>query len=281
MPRISYLFFLFLALRFFACEEIPPTLNPGGGNNNGGNTPVEEQQRQVLIEEFTGVRCVNCPAGSDAIEALLNIHGEQLVAVGIHAGFFAVPYAESNENLATDAGAAILSFVGEPLGYPTAVVNRTQFDGEESLQLAQSQWAGYIAQELLTPPSVKIEILPDYNSDDRSLDVSTKLYVQETLTNPDIRLTVYITENNIEDAQLTPDGLQVDYNHKHVFRDVLTAVSGDVLGEAFTANTTIERDFTFTLPDHWVAEECHVVAFVHLGGGSKEVLQAHEEAVVE
>jgi hypothetical protein len=242
---------------------------------------VEEQQRQVLIEDFTGVRCVNCPAGSEAINALLNIHGERLVAVGIHAGFFARPYDESNEDLSTPTGESILGLLGEPQGYPAAAINRTLFSGEESVFLGQNQWAGYIAEELLTPPSVKIEILPDFNTDDRTLDLTTKLYLQENIDFPDVRLTVYLVETNIIDAQLTPDGLKTDYTHKHVFRDAISAFDGDLLGEDLTANTTISRDFTYTLPDHWNADECSVIAFVHRGGGSKEVLQAHEVKIVE
>jgi hypothetical protein len=81
---------LFVIAAFFntGCEEIPPTVTPFMGETPDTVVDVTSQQRQVLIEEFTGVRCVQCPAGAAEIETLLALHGDQLVAVAIHAGDF-------------------------------------------------------------------------------------------------------------------------------------------------------------------------------------------------
>ncbi|PSR15255.1 MAG: hypothetical protein DA408_02225 [Bacteroidetes bacterium] len=279
----SKYFFYSLLISFvllgFACDEVAPVLNPI--DTGGGPVPVAEQERQVLIEEFTGVRCVNCPAGSAAIEALRAVYGVKLVAVSIHAGFFAQPYAESQENLATPIGNSILSLLGEPLGYPTAVVNRTRFNGEENRQVGQSTWAGYIAEELQHAPQVKIDLQRTYNEATREVTVRADLYIVENITDPDVRLTVYLTENNLSDSQLTPAGQQNDYIHKHVFRTALGAFDGDQLSESLVAGAVVSRSFTYTLAANWNPEECHIVAFVHRGGSDLKVLQAHEVGVVE
>lgn len=270
---------LFILLSF-SCEEVAPVLNPGG-DGPGEDVPVEDQMRQVLIEEFTGVRCVNCPAGSEAIEVLLNTYGQQLVAVSIHAGFFAVPYPESDGELETAAGSSILSLLGEPLGFPTAVVNRKRFDGEENRQIGQSSWPGYIAQELVGNPAVKIDIIPAYNEATRELAVDVDLYVEENVAADDLRLTVFITESNIKDPQLTPAGTDLEYTHKHAFRTAITAFDGNTLSDTFTAGAVVSRSFNTTLPTLWNANECHVVAFVHQGGSTLDVIQAHQVDVVE
>ncbi len=270
---------LFILLSF-SCDEVAPILNPGG-NGPGEDVPVEDQMRQVLIEEFTGVRCVNCPAGSQAIEVLLNTYGQQLVAVSIHAGFFAVPYPESDAELETSVGSSILSLLGEPLGFPTAVVNRKHFNGEENRQIGQSSWPGYIAQELQGDPEVKIDIIPTYNEATRELAVDVDLYVEENVAAEDIRLTLFITESNIEDPQFTPEGTNYNYIHKHVLRDAITAYDGNTLSEIFTAGSVVSRSYSTTLPLLWNANECHVVAFVHRGGGTLDVIQAHQVDVVE
>ncbi|MEZ4984108.1 MAG: Omp28-related outer membrane protein [Saprospiraceae bacterium] len=267
---------LFIGL---SCEEIPPVLNPAGGG--GGSGSVENQPRQVLIEEFTGVRCVNCPAGSEAIQAIVDAYDGRAIAVGIHAGFFAVPYPESNENLAVPTGASLLSLLGEPIGYPTAVINRRHFDGEENRQTGQGTWAGYVAEELATDPLVKIDIQPTFDATSRELTINTGLYVQENITFEDVRVTVYLTEDNIQDPQLTPDGVNYDYNHKHVFRAAASAFDGDQLTESLTAGAVINRTFSLTLADHWKENDCHVVVFVHRGGAILDVIQAHEVAVLE
>ena len=46
--------------------------------------------RNVLIEDFTGQRCVNCPNATDEIEHLQQFYGaDTVIAVGIHSGPFA------------------------------------------------------------------------------------------------------------------------------------------------------------------------------------------------
>lgn len=275
----KYLTFGFLALFILlglGCEEVPPVLNPGGGG------PITSgQQRQVLIEEFTGERCVNCPAGSQAIEALLDIYGDRVVAVSIHAGFFAQPYPESDANLAGEVGANVLSLLGEPLGYPTAVVNRRHFDGEENRQIGQSTWPGYIAQELEETPTIRIALSSTYNDATGSVDIEADLTMLTDIDFEDVRLTLYITENNVSDPQQTPDGVDYEYKHKHVLRAAVTAVDGNVLNESLSANAQISRSFSYTLDPSWQAEECSIVAFVHRGGAELDVIQAHEIPVIE
>lgn len=272
--------FMGCLLLWGACHEIAPIITPTDGGNGGGNTPVENQQRQVLIEEFTGVRCVNCPAGSQAIETLLGIHGERLIAVSIHAGFFSPPYDSASE-FRTPEGNNLLNYLGSPLGFPTAVVNRRKFAGEENLQIGQGKWAGYIAEELLAPPTVKIGLTRTYDAATRRLELTSKLFVQETITGEDLRLSVMLLESGPVGRQLTPQGEQADYVHKHVLRTMLSPYDGSPIDEPFTSGAEITRTFNYTIPDGWVAEKCRLVVFVSRNSGTKDVLQAHEIAVVE
>ena len=51
----------------------------------------EPARRVVLIEDFTGQRCKNCPNAADKIEQLKKEYGEEnIIAVGIHSGPLAV-----------------------------------------------------------------------------------------------------------------------------------------------------------------------------------------------
>ncbi|HFA52153.1 MAG TPA: Omp28-related outer membrane protein [Bacteroidetes bacterium] len=278
-------FLLFIVFSFYACEEVPPVVTGSmGGGNGGGNTTVENQQRQVLIEEFTGVRCVNCPTGSLVIEDLLAANGEQLIAVSIHAGEFSPPFPQSLYDFRTDVGTSIINFVGQPFGYPSAVIDRKEFPGVFGLQLGRTEWAGHIAEEKSLPPKVKIDIQPAFDAGSREVEINVTLFVEETITEPDVRLSVMLTETNIIDHQLTPDsspGTQADYKHKHVLRDMATSFDGDIISEALTAGAEISKSFNYTLPAEWKENDCSIVAFVNLAGENKEVLQAHEVHVVQ
>jgi len=281
MKRLSFLSLLCGLFLFLSCEEIPPVISPNMGEPVDTSSNVDDQPRQVLIEEFTGVRCVNCPAGSAVVENLLGTHGEQLVAISIHAGSFSPPYPESDYDFRTTEGDNLLSYLGQPLGYPTAVVDRKQFEGEFDLQLFSNQWPGFIAEQLLEAPKVRIGIDETYNPGSRELDVEVTIYVVETITEEDVRISVALTENDIADMQLTPDGKDSEYKHKHVLREMMTAYDGNQIGEPVVAGDEIVRNYSITLPEDYIASKCSVVAFVNLGGDTKEVLQAHEVKIEE
>lgn len=279
MKSIKTLILLFFgALFFLSCEEIPPTITPVveiEGCQAADPSEVADQQRQALVEEFTGVRCVNCPAGSQELENLLDQYEEQLVAVSIHAGSFSPPYPESKYDFRTEAGADILSFLGEPFGYPTAVVNRKKFEGEFDLQLGLAQWAGFVAQELQTPPRVKIHINPDFESDTGQATADITLFIQEDI-DEDIAITVMILEDGVKDYQETPDGKDPDYEHKHVFRNTVTAYNGNLIQEPTTAGEIICKSYLYNLDPDWAPEKLEIVAFVSLVGDDKDVLQAQK-----
>ncbi len=279
MKRISHIIVLFAFFGIFlssfpSCEEVPPIVPMGQLPDT--TVDVSQQKRQVLIEEFTGVRCVNCPAGSAEIQDLLLVYGEQLVAISIHAGEYSPPLPESMYDFRTEDGDQLINFIGAPFGYPSASVDRKLFDGEFSLQLSKSKWAGYIAQEAAEEPRVKIAIEPAYSGADRSLEVKVTLYPQEDLSAEDLKLSVAITEDGIIDYQITPDGEVPDYEHRHVLRDMLTAYDGDAITEALLPGSSPEFTYDFTVPAAWNEEHCHVVAFVSQTGAGKDVLQVHQ-----
>ena len=46
-----------------------------------------EVGRAILIEDFTGQRCVNCPTGTEIINGIVDTYGEDnVIAVGVHSG---------------------------------------------------------------------------------------------------------------------------------------------------------------------------------------------------
>ena len=271
-----------IALAFFSCEEISPVVT--GKMGNQGPVPPENQQRQVLVEEFTGVQCVNCPNGSIIIEGLLAQHGQQLVAISIHAGQFSPPYSQSAYDFRTPDGNNLLNYLGAPFGYPSAVVNRKLFDNQFGLQVGQNEWAGYIAQELTLPPQVLIDINPTFNNATREGEIDVILFVKETISDPDVRLSIIFTESNIVDHQLTPTSspnTDPDYKHKHVFRGMATPFDGSPITEPLVEGSQISKSFSYSLPDDWNESEVSVVVIVSHSGQRKDVIQAHQEHLIE
>ncbi|MBK7476811.1 MAG: Omp28-related outer membrane protein [Haliscomenobacter sp.] len=258
----------------FGCTEIGPvitSLEPGSPGSGGQSAP-----QMVLIEEFSGVRCVNCPAGSAELEQLAKIYPGRLVVVSIHAGFFSNPYAENRYDFRTAEGNNLINLLGQPLGYPSAVINRKKFEGETDLQLSRTQWAGFIAQELNKTSTVDLKVTSTFNAGTRELRADVDVKRLDNLADPGtLRLSVFLTENDIQDTQLTPEGKKDDYLHRHVLRKALTPFDGAPVGGELTAvGVSVRRSFVFTMPQGWRPEACMLVAAVHRSGDSWEVLQA-------
>ena len=273
----NYLFFLSSAaiLSFSACKEEPiiipdPRLNVTG--------------RTVLVEEVTGVRCQNCPLGTQTLVALQQQYGkEKLVVVSIHAaGVFSVPYPSSAYNFSTPEIQELANYIGPLEGFPTASINRRLLTNEPSIFInPHTRWGGEVIQDLQKDPSLAVSIDNTFNPASRALGIKVGILPDQALLG-DYRLTVLITQDSIVDPQLNGVTLVQNYIHRHVVRDVVSAPSGDPINEPFQLGIPINKTYNVTLPQGWEEGHCSVVAFVHRAGTpDKEVLQATEKYIIE
>ncbi|MEI2421519.1 hypothetical protein V6O07_14690, partial [Arthrospira platensis SPKY2] len=97
------------------------------------------------------------------------IYGKNVIAVAIHASFFAQRWPDSQFDFRVSEGVAIEEWLGTPLGYPAAVINRTRFPGEQTMQLPRQAWAGHVAGEIGQEPAVRITIETDFNPETKRL----------------------------------------------------------------------------------------------------------------
>ena len=281
MKKTSLYYTLLLAIFFAACKEEPiviPKLS--GGNTTGGNAI----EKKIFVEEYTGAGCVNCPDGAAILNDLQsNTYKDKLVLVSIHAGFFTkksqLPK-EAKLDLTTPKGNELQAFLGEPNGYPAAIFNRKIRDANTNSLVVESkdQWASLIQSEAKESAKVKITFKNGFDPVSRVLQINTQFEPTETLTG-DYAYTIMLTENNITDAQKTPSGVKVDYVHRHVLRDILTAVQGNAISEKLTKGVVIGKSINYTLPTNWKSKDCDVIVILHKTGTSKEVLQVADEAV--
>jgi len=278
MKNIFKLFLLLCLAGFWSCDENSPTIPCL--SCEGDEVTIEPTDKKILVEEFTGVRCVNCPAGSAEIENLLDIHGEQLIAVSIHAGFFSAPYANSKEDYTIPEGTALEGFLDSPLGYPTAVIDRKLFENQDDRQLSQSAWAGLIQEEKGQLSPLVLDLSLNFDEASRELTATTKIQPAETLTG-DYRYSVMVIESGIKDVQLTPEGEIDDYEHKHVLRDMMTPFDGEAIDENFTVGVVIEKEHQMTVPDGWNSAKMSVIVLVHQTGDSKEIVQVEEKSLAD
>jgi hypothetical protein len=290
-----------------SCEENPPfTIDLDGTpidtstNTGGDNVPMitkdttfvaplaTPQNHVVLIEEFTGVSCVNCPAGHDVTKSILLNNPNRVIAALIHAGFLTDPHPNSTQVFVTPETEALYDLMLVE-AVPSAAINRTLFEGEPRLAITnKSQWGGRVASELGNATPVNLYLHRTYDPATRQVKAYVQLRYTQSVAEAN-NVTVYITENDIVDPQLLPDPVTGQsyvldtYVHQHVVRDVLSATSGDAVQVSPPQNsgTVIVKTFVSTLSGAWNADNCHIVALVHQASGTRKVLQSAEIDLVE
>ena len=96
MKRI--VLFLSVLIAFSACDKID------SDNFIDGEIIVqpEDIDRKILIEDFTGHKCQNCPDAAAEIHNIQNTFPNQVVAIAIHAGYFSEPNPPQAPYLTTD-----------------------------------------------------------------------------------------------------------------------------------------------------------------------------------
>ncbi len=188
-----------------------------------------EVNRPVLIEDFTGQACVNCPNATAAIHELQETYGEEnVIAVAIHCGPFA--------HLRSNMGNAFLSDLGTKLG--DEYYTHWNIEAQPGVKINRgapiydtNQYAAAVANELKKTSTVHFDAV-EFSNNAVLVDMSSSDRVEG-------RLQVWIVEDSINAKdpqtkyqQFMPDGSRrQDYVHNHVFRASLT---NDAYGEPVT-----------------------------------------------
>lgn len=122
--------------------------------------------RAVLIEDFTGQRCVNCPDAAEEIVRLKQQYGDTaVIAVGIHSGPLAVFSTPTVVGLRTADGDAYYDHWAidrEPLGY----INRA------GTIATHDKWATLVHDAIQQPAAVTIALAAHFDDTSRRLTVS-------------------------------------------------------------------------------------------------------------
>jgi hypothetical protein len=262
----GWLFAALLLLGLSACQEETPfvvgpqiALDTTYVDLNLPPTP----DRVVLLEDFTGVQCVNCPEAHDLAKTLGEAHPGRVVAVSEH-NYFLGGFANSSEDLRTPEAFAIDALLGPTTLWPIGMVNRRRFAGEPAVLLAMSKWTGYVEEELSIPPLADVQVSAALSQDGNSLEVTAQVHFLETVEGA-LRLSVMVLESGIVDPQQTLTGVVDDYVHDHVLRVMPTPATGALIPTTTERGRVLRRIYTVDLPPNWDRSRLEVVAFVHYG----------------
>jgi len=250
---------------------------------HGTVTPVQK----VLLEDYTGHQCGNCPSAAMKAREQQAIWGKRLVVMAVHAGYFAkydkVPF---TTNFTTPEGEEWNTIFGV-MAYPNGMVNRS---GSPSKLQGIATWPASIATQMAETPQIGMTVTTLYDEATRkvNLKVRSKYLANQT---GKYNLMVAITEDGIINWQKNygassggdpsyPVGDVSNYVHPHAMRSALTGTWGKLNKENPAAGNVTEEYFSATLDNAWKAEKCSVVAFI-VDEATREVIQVEEVHIVE
>ena len=244
MKKIIYSLFLISIIS--SCEVIEgPYMN---GNGGGVDTNSNQYVKNILIEDFTGHLCQNCPDAARELEAIHDLYGSQIIGLALHVGStFARPYPLSQPKFTYDFrtkwGEELDGFFNiSDAGLPKGMINRIDYPGDHRKN--KGQWLASVQQELDKEVVFGLNITSSFDGNNSIIDISTDALKNIT---GDYKLVVCLTENEITNWQ--KDGVIEDENyiHNHVLRSLITSAWGDDVslstnisnGESYTHNYSV------------------------------------------
>lgn len=281
---LSFLFALATLSLFYSCDKVDEpweqkadttvTVVPGIKYDTTYSEP-NAGKRYVVVEEFTGFKCPNCPDGAAEIKRLDSIYGKALLPVSIHSNVFAKP--DSSTVFKTDFRTPEGNDYDQTFlvgFYPSAMISRKIVGGEKVLP--KGSWQSTIVSIINSPAFADIDLVNLYNDSLKKLNITAK--IKWLSSSPaSYKLLVYLIEDHIYDWQKVGSIDIQNYDHRHVLRKALNGTWGIQLSSS-NAGDTSSFQFSATLIPAWKSADCEVVAYMY-NSANYEIIQANEAKV--
>ena len=281
----------FGVLLFAGCKEIPPVINFGHEKVTDTtyvlSTIPSAQAHNVLVEEFTGESCSNCPAAHTLLDGIVAANPGRVNVVSLYENSTApinVPPTGANydlrDSVASEIAASTVYTTNQDANYgnlPGAGIDRVPVAAGTTTWLGSSQWSALISSRLSAPDSINLGISSIYDTSSGIATITAMVtYVQAVSTSQN--LTIEVVEDSIIDFQEEPFGV---IDTTYLFNDVLVgmvtaAPYGDPILDTMAtkvAGRFFQRVYSYHLPAAFrkgivYPAHCRVIGFINAPSGS-------------
>ena len=306
MKKLIHLALLFTISMLASCDYVSnpyPPKNANLGDSASCPTPtfptLTTHVKKILIEDYTGHICGNCPAAAIKLHEIDTTYPGQIIGVAVHPigggladptpGYNGSPSTAFTADFRTTAGNEYDGVFGAgSFGLPEGMFNRKDFNATTQTHLKQlSNWSSYVAGIIGETSVVDLQLITDYDASTQKLCTSVR---SSFLTNVSgtYNLVLLLTQDSIIDWQYENTAGNIpNYVFNHMLRDALTPSGawGEtiVTGSAVTGATNTMR-FAYTIPAQYNnipcdVNQCHVVAFIY-NTATYEIIQSEEADVI-
>jgi len=285
MKNIKFLFAAVMVSLFFTrCDYVTPKKS-----TKAVDTAVV-YVRNVLIEDYTGQKCGNCPYAAYNLDStIIQTYGSKIIPIAVHAGFFATPDLSGlyTKDYRTNEGTTWDNWFNMSAnGNPGGMVNRQDYPaGTNHKQF--TDWYGLATNILANLPVMNIKISNSYDTTTRTIQaIITSKFLQQF--DSTYMLSVVLTEDTIIGNQdeyvpyLSNNAVNLpNYVFNHMLRASFNGAWGDTLSTGPHAiNDSIPKTYSLILNSNFVPKHCNVIAFIY-NPATYEVVQAQMARVTQ
>jgi len=236
LRTLSYALIIAAVTCFSGCQTVDDpyyTIDP-----QPLDTLSAESFKKVLLEDYTGILCVNCPEAAKSAEEIAASSRHRLIVMAVHAGYYAKPGKPPYTlDLRCPEGETYLNDFGIQ-SWPAGVINRMQ-KSVGVFKYSLSEWENTVEAELQQPLTFQLKAKAALTDDETAIN-ATVFYTATTAATTDYNLIVFLVEDGIIGAQ---DGQS---NPEYVFHNVLRGtLHDDPYGIPIKPVTGVQDSVTF------------------------------------
>lgn len=264
---------ILLGLIFISCDKIKDAPE---------NSTIKPNTRKILLEDYTGHQCGNCPAAAGVAEELSKKYGDKLILIAVHAGFFTRLNSEFVTSYTCTTGndwdAASGFGISASAGNPNGMINRKNYADNGRIQ-KETKWSTSVSLASQDVEFCDMFLSAGYDPTTRKLNTTVKTKFRRSYPN-NTKLCVVFTEDSIigpqKDYRRNPDVIE-EYEFMHMLRGSINGSWGADLKAAPIKyqDSVIVSYPNFSLDSKFVDKNVTVIAFVY-DAISKEVLQVEK-----
>ncbi len=268
MKKIVFVSFVLIVAFLISCDKVTnPIIKKSdkvvGSNFITNTNDAVSDYKKVLLEDYTGQKCPNCPDAAKIIKDLIKKYGDTLVAIAVHQGdnsSFAAPLGKKYPNdFRTDAGQAWGS-KSDPNAYaidqyPLGLINRKSYS-TNSPKFNKATWASIVPLAKKDVFVLKLNLKTEYDPSKRALNTYVKGTFKTSYDNPVKLIVVYMQDSIIGKQDVF--GIEDEaYEFEHMLRGAINGSWGtDLTTTPSIKDKIIDVSFpSFALPDSVRYEE--------------------------
>lgn len=283
--KISIFSTLLVSILLIQCKEVdtPVIIDPSQVSLFDtvyvSSSPIAETPKNVLMEEFSGVKCSNCPKGNEKTHDLHSANPDRITILTVHNDFLASPYEGNPDLRCEDANTLAAAPLGPVASKPSTYINRKMFASSSSRATGDiNSWENIVNAEMSLSSSITMNLENVYvNVNERKFRYRITLSFSEAMTN--LSLGFALSESGIIARQLDGSNHIENYEHEWILRGFITSILGEKLTEEIRANTVIVKEFEIDLDNEkfnpatdWKITNMELVAFIR--ADNEEILQS-------